>query len=689
MIRRILLAAPAMVFLAASPGWASQACPTGGATLKIMGLNGTTSSGNRIKVNGVLVSASCTDSGGTLVSSYGGNGESVNCGGPNQGGTPVECKTYSGLMPGIWKHEVEGLFDTPNKEVSPTTDTKQHQFSKSRLVGGGSNPNRVYWMIPRYLAQVGGTNDSGANSFRQAILDANSQTDSPDSRPYLIQLKSSLVNQTVTLEESLPNLTRNRVTVDMTDNEGDHGFTLSFGGECNNWTIQSAHNNLVRLRMQNIGGIGCDKDLLSVSGINADDNVFDDLTLTSTLPSRAGRHRLHISSGAGNSFSYRTPGSAQVLSGGANYVYNSELTGAGVGHHGVNLSGATWARVEYSRIRDNREGGMRLEGNANLETLYNRIHFSDGNSASGVSIVPEGSTNSGQVVATRNLIENNSGRGMRARCGAKLTSSGNILQANSETGMSVDNNTSECPSGGATKPTVVVGETNVATNGQDGLVVVGSVAPGTSSNQVSFGEGSTSGKNAFTYNRNIDSSKRNFANRSGSSGGTPVQLKAINNQWEHGGIAGTCSGSCACTGGVCNSSCSSPICVNDIHNDSGASTVYGPPMMYRASAPSAASVYPGVGGAIGDLQWIIGANFNSVEGYAGGGNSCDPTVGNCLELWLNSSSRLSVLGTLGDSPGVIVTQVPINCNQPTYYHIRKKAPSGADYSDAVVTWCQN
>lgn len=674
-----------------------------------MVLNGTNLSGSLIKVRGTLIDPGCDDQGAGLATNYGGNGESIDCGGPNQGMPPTDCKTYTGLRPGLWLHEVTGRNSTLNKPLPPDqTSTVQHQFFASRVVAGSSStPNRIYWTIPRWLAQVGNNNNTGTASLKQAILDANSvlvtPTGTPDTEPYLIQLKDTLTGVVIANADTLQELSRNRVTVDMTDNQGNLGLTLDFAGQCRNWSIASSHNNIVRIGLRNIGGTTCAQPLLRVNG--GDDNVFDGVQLTSTRTNDAGGHRLHFLNGAGDTLSYRTPGGAQVVNNAANYVTGSELSGGPsgtyLGGRGVAIDGGSNAVLEYNLIHNNKDGGVGLDGAATAQLQYNRIYTNRGAAAAdGVRVAFAGAANAGKLVATRNLIEDHSGGGMLVQCRADLTVDGSIANDNDADGLKLNNRANlGCPSGITTGPTAVVKGSGFSNNGKDGATAEGKMTSGVGANKISFGEtgapASSPGGNAFTRNNLLAGAFRNVANRSGTdtNGAPAVQLNAVNNQWEHGGTAASCTGSCLCGGAspnVCAAGCTAPICAQDIYNDPGASTLFGPPMMYRAGAPAAVQVYPSVPQSIGSLQWIIGANFNSVEGQAAGGNNCSSGTGNCVELWLNASGPTGALTPLADAPGILVVGAPIKCSQPTTYHINKRDSAGVEYpNDAVVTWCQN
>ena len=700
--------ATAAVLLSAKLGLASQACPSAGATLQILAVNGTSSSGQLVRVKGTLVSGSCDDSGGTLATSYGGaGGELVDCGGPNQGGAPASCVTKLNLKPGVWKHEVIGQFATLNKPGG-TTST-QHQYFANRLVAGSGN-NLIYWTIPKWIGSVLTNADTGGGSLRTVIADANSVTANQDTEPYLIQLADTLTNITISPTTALPNLSRNRVTIDLTDNEGNNGVTVDFGSStCTSsgaWSILSSHNNLSRFTVQNVTLASC--DLIRVFG--GDDNVFDGMTLTNTLTSGiTGRRRVTFLSGAGGSLLYRTPAMPQRLVGGANFIKNSRVSGGPAlkGEFGVNIEDQSFVRLEYNVIENNVGGGIRLLGNATAEVLYNWIR-SNGPSAdsqtSGILVTPTSTVNSGTLIATRNLIEDH-GRGVRARCRANLTADGIVSKDNDSTGLTLSSvNDDNCPTGSPPapnqRPTAVVRGSSFSNNRLDGLVAEGRIFPGVGADSSSFGESSSHatspGRNAFVRNNTAAlMDRRNFNNSSGknASAFAAQTLRAVNNQWEHGGTAATCgSGTCLCgSSNTCTPGCTAPICQLDILNDqAGASTVFGPPQMFRAAAATVTEVYPSVGQTIGALQWIIGADFNAVEGEAAGGNTCNPTTGNCVELWMDASGPLATIAPLGDAPGVLVIGTPINCNQPTYYHVNKLNSAGAEFpSDAIATWCTN
>lgn len=694
--------------LGASSGLATQACPSAGATLQILAVNGTSSSGQLVRVKGTLLSGSCNDTGGALLTSYGGaGGELVDCGPPNQAGAPAPCTTKVNLKPGTWKHEIIGQYPTLNKPGGATST--QHQYVNNRLVGGSGN-NLIYWTIPKWIGRVSSNADTGTGTLRQAITDANTVLSNQDAEPYLIELADTLANVTISPAQSLPNLARNRVTIDLTDNGGDNGVTIDFSGvselSCGNWTILSSHNNLIRFTMQNVKKTGC--DLLRVN--DGDDNVFDGLTLTNTLPSGStGQHRVAFDNGAGGSLLYRTAASPQVLASGANVIKNSLISGgpARLGDIGVEVEGLSFVRLEYNVIENNLKGGVRLFGAATAEALYNWIRSNGPTTSpqtSGILVTPTSTVNSGTLIATRNLIEDH-GRGIRARCRANLTADGLVSKDNDSTGLTLSSvDQDNCPAASNQRPTAIVRGSNISNNRFDGLVAEGRIFPGIGPDGSSFGESAdhatSPGRNAFTKNNTAGTAdRRNFNNSSGKNAGNfqPQQLRAVNNQWEHGGTAATCAaGTCLCgtltqPSNVCSAGCTAPICALDIWNDRpGATTVFGPPMMYRAAAPAATEVYPSVGQTIGSLQWIIGSDFNAIEGEAVAGNTCNPTNGNCVELWLDTSGPLATLAPLGDAPGVLVVGTPINCNQPTYYHVNKLDSSGSEFpSDAVVSWCTN
>lgn len=278
-----------------------------------------------MRVKGTLLSGSCDDTGGTLLTSYGGaGGELVDCGPPNQAGAPAPCTTKVNLKPGTWKHEIIGQYPTLNKPGGATST--QHQYFNNRPVGGSGN-NLIYWTIPKWIGRVSSNADTGTGTLRQAITDANTVLSNQDAEPYLIELADTLADVTISPAQSLPNLARNRVTVDLTDNGGDNGVTIDFQGilSCSAaWTIAGSHNNLSRFTMQNVKPVGC--DLLRVN--DGDDNVMDGLTLTNSLTgAETGQRRLTFTNGAGGSLLFRTAASPQVLSGGANVLKNSLISG--------------------------------------------------------------------------------------------------------------------------------------------------------------------------------------------------------------------------------------------------------------------------------------------------------------------------------------------------------------------------
>jgi len=673
-------------------GHSSPACPSANADVKMMVINASGVSAPMITVTATQLAANCDGGTGATTPQT----RQFTCNFSNGLGPAMDCGTITGLQPGVW------LFDLTGPQPMPPSmpNVTQRQFQKDVMIGGTPNPNKIHWtLFPQVLSvnNAGSTNTTG--TFRKAIGDANIVSDPPGGfMPVLIQL---LAGQSFTIAQnsSLPTLTKGRVTVDLTSNLGTNGVTIDFGSQGTSgaagWTITSGHNDLIRFTMQNIAQDTTTKDVLAIQNANADDNVLDGMVLTDTRtsPGVFGRHRLFLMNGAGDNFQIRVPGGAQVLSGAANYVKNCDINGGSQsnGHHGIDVTQNARVVIEHNKIHHNREGGIRAEGTGQAQAKYNLIENNGiaGTSGNGIAVVKQDNpyVDGGTLSTTRNRIRSNYNGAVKTVCSAVATVTGDYAASSvNGPGVAITNlgadgcNTSHMP-------TATIGETTAALNAQDGAVVSGQVTVA----GVSFGTNTSTGKNAFTKNNCTGTPPNdvctNFANRTSPA---VTGLNAINNQWQHSGTASSCTGSCNC--GVCDASCTSPICLQDIHNDPQTSTKYSPPLMYRSGAPAfdpTTPFYPRKVANSTDIVWFQGSGFNVIEGVAAGGDKCSPSVkGNCVSLYIGGEFIGFIINT-GDTATTIFSGAGLGCSQPIEYHITRVDSNNQALPDAVATFCTN
>jgi len=550
----------------------------------------------------------------------------------------VTCAQLANLAPGFWLHSISVT----------VSQTRQLEHRTSLLILGAAR-NLVRFTAFPAVATVMTTDDKGDGSLRKVLQDAAAAP-----KPLLIQFDPAAfpdgVPTAIQLAFQLPDLAADDVTIDGIDGLGEIGNRIidaggDTGSSISALAITGARNHIVGLRLRNAGANN--RDVLNISGASADGNVIEQ-TIVEQAASADG---VGVDSQAGKDFADT-----------ANVVCSCEISGAA--DKGIKVTTGAYARVENCWVHDNQNGGIQATLGGHVQTTANLVERNLGSTAqNGLSAAPPDnaspSADSSELFSNGDISRANGASGVSVHDGAVAELRNGYFATNATSGLRVFNDSGQPPS------SALVEGTSAVCNGVDGAVVA-------DSSIVDFGGGplSSTGNNAFTQN-NLPQGGANLRNATM----PPLEVSAVNDQWEHCGNATTC---------------------NDVEiadydlSDHGADTTFTPAQAQRSQqAPVLTGVTPAKGRE-GELLRIFGAGFNVIDGHFAQGmcadvvgrNRCVPLRGNCVKINGVSAPVEAV------TPTMLVVRWPFTCLTPVSLTVTTdQGPTGA--TSAPLTVCTN
>lgn len=676
----LCLAAAAIALSQARPARAGAPCPVGGATL-IVRIDNQSGATSTVRVKGSRASGTCDETGLGLSLNY--DSTSINC---LVGAT--DCYTKMNLAPGIYRNEV--TVSTPSQ--SPYQNQKQ--YIESLVVGADpqGDPARLTWTVFKTVRTVtrtddptGGSCGSGSNacSLRQAVA-AGATVPSP----LLVQFDTTVFppatpsgGTTIALTQS-SNLTLSGsgMWIDGRDSNGEPSIFFPDPGKYSRivdiqnasarFVLTSANGGIAGLEIKRTTG-GTPEDVVVFSGSGAQRNTL----INSRVDGGAtgyfqAKDVIEALGGAGGNFSQ------------ANRVSKSVVTNAP--DKGIKAAGAgTYLIVEDSHIHHNFDGGVQATLEGNVEANRNIIEYSGYNAAgtevrdnaNGLSIQGPASGPAPVLNSLGNIIRYQTLRGISVRSNATSTitndyvcGSDNAADTGGLNGIAIFND------GGTPTASATLRGTTAVYNGRNGVTV-----DNTSTIDAGTNTGTAAGNNAFTRNRTVISSGRNFSNDT-DNGST---ISAVYNQWENCG-----------TGASCNNTAIGS-------SDIAGSVTYTPTQPQRnAVSPNnfqIASFAPSQVPLQNDLVRIIGRGFNAIDGHPSGGtcaspatsNTCSPLSGVCVEFELTAGT-FTPATVVSVTPQQIVVKYPsvLGCAKPMTVRVTQKDEFNNPES-TTGTFCTN
>lgn len=570
------------------------ACPQAGASLEIAVDNLSGDAEVTADIRGDLVEPSCR-------SVVLGRDYRVSC----SPGDDSECATLIGLAPGTWLHRI----------ASGSGDDLQLQYRRT-LVTADTVAESLRFRIVAGVLVVSSRANSGSGSLRTVLQAAPGQP-----KPLLVRFHDVVfppgVPTTIALDFPLTTLATDDVTIDATDARGLVGNRIvdAQGMPFGVLAVRGARNQVIGLRLRNAGG--SNRDVVRISGAGAVANVLE-------------RCVVEVS-GAGDGISIDEMAGADS-DGNVNIVRECEISGAD--DKGVKVTTGARVRVERSWIHHNTNGGVQATLGGNLETVENLIEDNAGGTAqngmSSQGFEPE--FGSSRLFSRGDIVRRNGANGAAVRGFALAQFNNSYLAGNSSSGLRVYNDL------GAPALASASG-TTFACNAVDGAVVVDA-----SRLDLGGGELGSGGSNALTQN-NLPAGGANLRNA------TENIVSAVNNQWEHCGLATTCN--------------DAAIAARDL-SDGGLRTVVSPAQAQRALLPPVVTRVSPSKGRAGELLRIYGSRFNAIDGHfdqsacedVTGRNRCVPLRGNCVKIDGVSAPIEAV------TPRMLVVRRPFTCVEP-------------------------
>lgn len=538
------------------------------------------------------------------------------------GAGPAACAGLAGLAPGVWRLELR--VDDP--------DTGQVQRRRHLLVADGVETTR--WTAFASVATVVRTDNSGIGSLRNALALAPGVA-----KPTLIQFDDTVfpaaTPTTIGLEFSLPTLEVDDVTVDALDADGLawNRIVDAQGQAIGVLSIAGGRNHVIGLALRAAGAN--DRDVLRVGGPGADGNRLERL-LVETAASGDG---IGIDDGAGDDFGAS-----------ANVVVDCEVRGAD--DKGIKVTTGAHARIENSRIGDNRNGGVQATLGGHAWVVDSLIEGNGGGSGQN-GMAAQGlddalGFSSMRVDAT--LARNNLGNGISARGFASLAGSDSVFAGNGAAGMLAFSDVTEQPAAHFAGSAFVCNRDSGAEIGQQSRVDLGG------------GPFGSPGANAFSFN-GLEQGGYNVETE-----GT-LSVAAVAAQWEHCGNGATCD--------------LEAIAEADL-GDGGLSTRVEPATAHRGGAAVRVEEVRPLRAEHGQWVRIIGDGFNVVDAYDGRcaegtpGDTCVPLRGTCVRL----DGRPVPIEAL--SPTMILVRWPRTCIGPANLTVTVQTSTGATTSAPVA-----
>lgn len=621
------------------------ACPaTGGNTATHLELP-TESAMVEADLSGTLIAPSC-EFDDALARNYVGH---VSC---TTGSTCTLSRT--GLAPGVWIHRIE---------VTSGEARGQIQARRSLVLAASAGDQLQTWQLFRQVLTVETTDDRAdcQGCLRQAL-----QAAATAAKPALIVFAPTALG-TVVLDNALPALSSDRVTIDAFGSDGlPHQLTIDANGLSRAALhITGADNHLLGLRLTNVGG---NSDLLLIDGPRANRNHVESVQVVGrgleicerlnetgcvvarqcVVPDRiiprgdCGDDGIAIRDSAGAT--------------GANVLSDVDVSGAF--DKGIKVSEGGVAVVEASWIHGNADGGIQATLEGNVTALHNRSEGNRGTSGAN-GIAANGARIGGNmpsVLVTRgNIIRDNALRGISVRSLSRATIRDDFVCGNGTVGNDVGFGIALLDAAGSSAFADVVG-TALIKNVDGGVLAMGNSTG-------NFG-GDSPGRNAFALNGEATelSNPTNFRNLS------TQTMAAFGNHWQGCGRTYRCD--------------VAAVLRDDVYSPTAA--VLSVPALPNAirRAPTISEIYP-TRATRGDLVWIHGSDFDAVgaaaedTGCNGPGRPCSPADANCVIIDRQPAEVVAA------TPTMLVIRAPFTCVEPVKLIARTRRSRGY----ARTTFC--
>lgn len=629
-----LVAAVGVSLLAVAAAGQEDVCPDAGAALEVRLSPPAGGSEFTVAVLGSLLETSCKPD-GSFLQKY---AEMVVC----NPLVPATCESaISNLQPGLWLHGI----------IVATGDSAgQAQARRGLLLSASSGTHTVSWRLYRSLATVTSLSDeaSCAGCLREALTLAETAP-----KPTLIQFSAALAGSIV-LSEALPPLAGGDTTIDGFDNRGRPYLRELDGNgiDAPALTLTSANNTIEGLRVGNVGG---NSDVVLIEGAEANDNLLEQLQVVGRAESVCGKDLDGCvvngecqTAGCGDDGIAIRGDAGQV---GENVVRACEVIGAY--DKGIKVSNGALARVERSHIHGNRDGGVQATLSGNLIATENLIELNSGtNSANGLAA---------------------NGSDTDSSAPSRLRTQGNISRSNSLRGISVIRLSEAtlrddylCGNGTADRGFgfgILAGDVEglPATATAEGLGIVHNLDGGvavTEKSTIDLGGPMSEGFNALAFNGpgDVPSNLRNTSIGA---------VWAVNNHWEHCGNHLSCN--------------DRAVLQHDVFQSDDQGVVIWPTRRGRVRAAIQIESITPTFAAEGELVRLYGRGFDAIAGNAPGGgcdtisqaNTCRPVRGNCVRVDRQPADVIAV------TPRMLVIRAPFTCTEPTTLVIRNRRTRGA------------
>ncbi len=562
--------------------------------------------------------------------------------------------SHTGLAPGIWVHRIE---------VTSGEAQGQIQTRRSLIMAASAGDQVQTWQLFRQVLTVE-TTDDGADCrgcLRQALRDAATAT-----KPALIVFAPSVLG-TIVLDDALPELSSDRITIDALDSDGlPHQRTIDANGLSRAaLRITGADNHVLGLRLTNVGG---NSDLLLIDGPRANRNRIESVQVVGRgldicerldetgcvvarqciVPNRivprgdCGDDGIAIRDSAGAT--------------GANILSDVDVSGAF--DKGIKISEGGVAVVEDSWIHGNADGGIQATLEGNLTARRNRSEGNRGTAgANGIAVngARIGGVTPSLLVTRGNIVRNNALRGISVRSLSRAVIRDDFVCGNGSVGNDVGFGIALLDAAGLSAFADVSGAALVK-NVDGGVLAMG--------NSIGIFGGDSPGRNAFALNGEATglSNPTNFRNLS------TQTMAAVGNHWQGCGRTYRCD--------------AAAVLREDVYSPTAA--VLTMPALPNAirRAPTITEIYP-KRATRGDLVWIHGSDFDAVgaaaedTGCNGPGRPCSPADANCVIIDRQPAEIVAA------TPTTLVIRAPFTCVEPVKLIARTRRSRGY----ARATFC--
>jgi Right handed beta helix region/Dictyostelium (slime mold) repeat len=691
---RLAVFVAALGLLAGATRAAAQGVCPGTATVTVWADNLSAGTTVTMALDGELLDPTATCD-GTGAETY---HETLECHGKGR----VACGQVTGLRPGAWVNR-----------LAVTVDGSAAQVQAARRVFVATAANASVWTVYARTFVVA----AAAQADLRAVLEAAAAYADATGGPALVTFSRDAFPgagkpRTIDLSRDTcaPDPSRaaalcfagSRVVVDALDDRGEPGGVIL--------SVGTRALSVLRL----YGSDDVFRGLVLAGSTNPGlVNQADTLVITGPAAQR-NRFERTIVHGPAVGDALSTDGGAA-----ANLVDACELTGAQ--KKGVNVTNGAEIVIRRSCIHDNRDGGIQAALGGRAVALENVVqHNVPGRAGHGISAMGRAGGPSG-VATDGNLVRFAGGRGLSVVDDAEAVFQNDYVADNQFAGAKVET-TPLGPEGSRPSATFhgvafvcnhnagVTGSCQPQTDDEGfpcttdldccgsagdccvadagcaaplhcaaqsfprGLGVAQTQADGREAPDVSYGDASGSGRNAFAWNRNAPLGANLFVNAPGQA------VPALGNQWEHCG-----------TGVACDVAAVLDDETGDVRRSDGTEVDIGAPPGPRAAPPVLAGISPARPRA-GELVRVFGDGFNAVEGSACAGeiapaDPCsgdNPAVQQANQAMNANRIRLvgpggSVLATLypdAVTPTMLAFRMPFDCFAPLVLQVSKRSPSG-------------